>query len=151
MESVNENRDIYRYQAVEKHIMAMIGTGALGLGDKLPSLRILGINMGVSISTVNQAYIELERKGVIESRPRSGFFVRQESKRLPRTETSPTPMEEPRPVTRSGLIQTVLESVGRSDIVPLGVVAPGANLLPLKELARITASVVKADPWRAAG
>jgi len=151
MDNIPAGQDTYRYQAVEKNIMTMIDSGALGLGDKLPSLRSLSTNLGVSISTVNQAYIELERKGVIESRPRSGFFVRQESRRLPRTETSPTPMDEPRPVTRSGLIQTVLESVGRPDIVPLGVVAPGPNILPLKEMARITASVVKDDPWRAMG
>jgi len=151
MEARHARPDIYRYQAVEKHIMTMIGSGALGLDDKLPSLRSLSANLRVSISTVNQAYIELEHKGVIESRPRSGFFVRQESRRLPRTETSPTPMNEPRPVTRSGLIQTVLESVGRADIVPLGVVAPGASLLPLKEMARIMGSVVKNDPWRAMG
>ncbi|MGL1864022.1 MAG: PLP-dependent aminotransferase family protein [Pseudodesulfovibrio sp.] len=151
MQTATAGHETYRYQAVEKHIMTMIETGALGLDDKLPSLRKLGINLGVSISTVNQAYVELERKGVIEARPRSGFFVRQRSTRLPRTETSPTPMDEPRPVTRSGLIQTVLESVGRDDIVPLGVVAPGADLLPFKDLSKITASMVKNDPARAIG
>ncbi|MCJ2165077.1 winged helix-turn-helix domain-containing protein, partial [Pseudodesulfovibrio sp. S3-i] len=62
----------YRYQSVEKNIMALIASGALGLGDKLPSLRGFSNRLGVSVSTVNQAYLELERKGVIESRPRSG-------------------------------------------------------------------------------
>jgi DNA-binding transcriptional MocR family regulator len=143
------DQDTYRYQEVGRHIMAMIDAGAIGLGDRLPSLRTLSANLGVSISTVNQAYVELERKGVVESRPRSGFFVRQRSARLPRTESAPEPMIAPRPVTRSGLIQTVLESVGRADSVPLGVIAPGARLLPLKELARITAAVVRDDPARA--
>jgi DNA-binding transcriptional MocR family regulator len=144
-------RETYRYQEVERHIMDMVGAGAIGLGDRLPSLRTLSGNLGVSISTVNQAYMELERKGVIESRPRSGFFVRQPSARLPRTQSAPSPMDAPRPVTRSGLIQTVLESVGRADAAPLGVVAPGAHLLPVKELARITAAVVRDDPVRAMG
>ena len=151
MKFIHENRDTYRYQAVEKHIMTMIGSDVLGLGDKLPSLRSLSTNLSVSISTINQAYTELERKGIIESRPRSGFFVRHESIRLPRTKTPPTPMDEPRPVTRSGLIQTVLESVGRTDIVPLGVVAPGPSLLPLREMARIMSQVVKDNPWREIG
>lgn len=141
----------YRYQTVEKHIMTLIGSGAIGLGDKLPSLRGLSTNLGMSISTINQAYLELERKGVIESRPRSGFFVRQESRRLPRTHAAPTPMDKPRPVTRIGLIQTVLESVGMIGTVALDVVAPAANLLPLKELARITAAMVKDEPARAMG
>ena len=143
--------DGYRYQLVEKNVMKLIGTGALGLGDKLPSLRSLSTRLGVSVSTVNQAYLELERKGVIESRPRSGFFVRQESRRLPRTETAPTPMDRPRAVTRIGLIQTVLESVGAGDWVALDVVAPGPSLLPLKELGRITATMVREEPQRAMG
>ncbi|NDV19576.1 aminotransferase class I/II-fold pyridoxal phosphate-dependent enzyme [Pseudodesulfovibrio sp. JC047] len=139
----------YRYQAVEKHILSMIDSGALGLQDKLPSLRALSSKTGVSISTVNQAYLELERKGFIESRPRSGFFVCRESARLPRTEKKSTPMDSPRPVTRSGLIQTVLESVGKEGTVPLAVVAPGRELLPLKELGRITASIIRNEPGRA--
>lgn len=141
----------YRYQAVEKHIMDMIDSGALHLGDKLPSLRKLSTNFGVSVSTVNQAYVELERKGVIEARPRSGFFVHQRSARLPRTETVTTTMDGPRPVTRSGLIQTVLESVGRTDIVELGVIAPAPELLPVKELGKITAAVIRDNPQRALG
>ncbi|MBG0791359.1 MAG: PLP-dependent aminotransferase family protein [Desulfovibrionaceae bacterium] len=141
----------YRYQAVERHILSMIDAGALSLGDRLPSLRSLSNSMGVSITTVNQAYIELERKGVVESRPRSGFFLRRKSTRLPRTETAPTPMERPRAVTRLGLIQTVLESVGSADWTALDVVAPGPELLPLRELGKITASVVRDDPARAMG
>ncbi len=45
-------------------------------------------------------------------------------------------MKEPRPVTRSGLIQSHLEAVGREDDVPLAVIAPGPELLPLRDLAR---------------
>ena len=141
--------EAYRYRTVEKNVMAMIDAGALGLGEKLPSLRSLSAKLGVSVSTVNQAYLELERKGIIESRPRSGFFVRRESKRLPRTETAPTPMAQPRPVTRIGLIQTVLESVGAAHRVALDVIAPGPQRLPLRELGRITAAMVRDEPERA--
>lgn len=143
--------ETYRYRTVERNVMGMIDAGALGLGDRLPSLRSLSTKLGVSVSTVNQAYLELERKGVIESRPRSGFFVRRESRRLPRTETTPTPMQQPRPVTRIGLIQTVLESVGAADRVALDVIAPGPQRMPLRELGRITAAMIRAEPERAMG
>ncbi|WP_272700372.1 aminotransferase-like domain-containing protein [Desulfovibrio sp. Fe33] len=143
--------ETYRYRTVEKNVMAMIDAGALGLGDKLPSLRGLSAKLGVSVSTVNQAYLELERQGVIEARARSGFFVRRTAKRLPRTETAPAPMERPRPVTRIGLIQTVLESVGAADRIALDVIAPSPQRLPLRELGRITAAMVRAEPERAMG
>jgi DNA-binding transcriptional MocR family regulator len=153
MQDTGTEREAYRYQEVARQVLSMVDAGALGLGDRLPSLRTLSANLGVSISTVNQAYVELERTGVIESRPRSGFFVRQRAARLPRTGSAGegAPQDGPRPVTRGGLIQTVLESVGRADTVPLGVIAPGAGLLPLKELSRITAAVVRDDPGRAMG
>ncbi len=73
MPALTSDRETFRYRSVEKHITQMIQTGALGLGDRLPSLRKLSTNLGMSISTINQAYLELERKGIIESRPRSGF------------------------------------------------------------------------------
>ncbi|XXJ20435.1 PLP-dependent aminotransferase family protein [Desulfovibrio caledoniensis] len=141
--------ETYRYQTVERNVMTMIDAGALALGDKLPSLRSLSAKLGVSVSTVNQAYLELERKGVIEARPRSGFFVRRKARRLPRTETSPAPLTQPRPVTRIGLIQSVLESVGAADRVALDVIAPGPQRMPLRELGRIMASMVRAEPERA--
>jgi len=141
----------YRYQAVEKRIMDLVESGGLALGDRLPSLRRMSRDLGLSISTVHQAYVELEHKGVVESRPRSGFFVRRRATRLPRTETPPAPMSEPRPVTRIGLIQTVLESVGREDAVPLAVIAPGEELLPLAEMSKITAAAVRDNPRRAMG
>lgn len=149
MSSINDAT--FRYQQVEEHINGLIENGWLKLGDKLPSLRKLSTNLGVSISTVNQAYLELERKGLIESRPRSGFFVSRTTTRLPRTEGRTMVMDTPRPVTRSGLIQTVLESVGRADAVPLGVIAPGPELLPLKDLSTITARVVRDNPQQALG
>jgi len=149
MPALTSDRETFRYRSVEKHITQMIQTGALGLGDRLPSLRKLSTNLGMSISTINQAYLELERKGIIESRPRSGFFVRRNSTRLPRTEKSPSSMKEPRPVTRSGLIQSHLEAVGREDDVPLAVIAPGPELLPLRELGKITAGIIRDDPARA--
>ncbi|MEF2230281.1 MAG: PLP-dependent aminotransferase family protein [Pseudodesulfovibrio sp.] len=141
----------FRYQAVEKQIMDMVESGALALGRRLPSLRKMSRDLGLSIATVHQAYVSLEHKGVVESRPRSGFFVCRRATRLPRTETPPAPMLAPRPVTRIGLIQTVLESVGGADAVPLAVIAPGEDLLPLAELAKIAAAVVRDDPRRAMG
>lgn len=142
-------QETFRYQAVEKHITDMIEIGAIRMGDKLPSLRSLSTNLGMSISTINQAYLELERKGIIESRPRSGFYARRTATRLPCTEKSPAKMHSPRPVTRSGLIQSHLESVGRADAVPLAVIAPGNDLLPLKELGKITANLIRDNPEKA--
>ena len=61
---------IFRYVAVEKHILKLLESGELAVGDKAPSLRVLGGRLGVSVSTVSQAYLELEKQGILEARPK---------------------------------------------------------------------------------
>lgn len=56
-------KEDFRYREVEKHISTLIDGKALLPGEKLPSLRSLSRQLSVSISTVSQAYLELEKKG----------------------------------------------------------------------------------------
>ena len=82
----------FRYQLVQQLITSQIDAGALLPGDRLPSLRELHEKLGVSVTTVMRAYEELELSGHIETRPRSGHFVRarlMSSVPLPR-ESRPT-------------------------------------------------------------
>lgn len=44
-------------------------------GDRLPSVRALSLEHGVSLSTVQQAYRHLEDRGLATPRPKSGYFV----------------------------------------------------------------------------
>jgi DNA-binding transcriptional MocR family regulator len=138
----------FLYQAVERQIMEMIESGALLRGQKLPSLRAMRVRTGLSLSTVNQAYLELETKGVIESRPRSGFFVRRSFRTLETPQARPAD-SAPRAVSRGQLIQTVLEAVGSPRLAPLGVICPTEELLPTKALARILSRVLRERPEQA--
>jgi DNA-binding transcriptional MocR family regulator len=61
----------------------MIAEEVLLIGDKLPSVRILSEENGISMGTAFQAYYHLEAKGLIESRPKSGYYVRFNHKRFP--------------------------------------------------------------------
>lgn len=141
----------FLYQAVERRIMEMIESGALARGQKLPSLRAMRTRTGLSLSTVNQAYLELEAKGVIESRPRSGFFVRRSFRTMETPQARPAD-SAPRAVNRGQLIQTVLEAlVGSPQLAPLGVICPTIELLPAKTLGRILARVLRERPEQAMG
>src|SRR5499433_1805918 len=64
------------YLRVARQIEGQIRKGALRVGDKVPSIRGLQRQQGVSVSTVLQAYFWLENQGWIEPRPQSGFYVR---------------------------------------------------------------------------
>ncbi len=139
-------RTEFRYREVEQHIMALVDGQAIKPGDKLPSLRALSRQLQVSISTVSQAYLELEKKQLIQSRERSGFYLSVGSQRLPSPASRPRPALVPTVSKRSDLIQTVLEALGNRDLLPFGVVCPAEELLPAGTLARISASILRTNP-----
>ncbi len=60
---------------IQRLLIGLIKSGALNVGDKLPSLREMADDEGVSISTALEAYNDLVAHGVVESRPRNGYFI----------------------------------------------------------------------------
>src|SRR5688572_19181224 len=77
-----KNND-HLYLQVAEGLEKMIGEDVLKIGDKLPSVRVLSNEYGISMGTAFQAYYHLEGKGLIESRPKSGYYVRFSQKRFP--------------------------------------------------------------------
>ena len=64
-----------RYQHLANLLAERIEQGLYRHGEKLPSVRSLSQEHGVSISTVQQAYQTLEQRQLITPQPRSGYFV----------------------------------------------------------------------------
>ena len=67
MLAIQKDESTYLYRQVIDLISDNIDSGTLRSGDRLPSLRKMSQSAGVSIPTVRQAYIELERQRRIES------------------------------------------------------------------------------------
>ena len=68
-----------RYQHLANLLAERIEQGLYRHGEKLPSVRNLSQEHGVSISTVQQAYQMLEQRQLITPQPRSGYFVAPKS------------------------------------------------------------------------
>jgi len=73
----------FLYRNVSGKIAGLIERGVLRPGERVPSVRRLGAQEGVSVSTILQAYTLLESRGYIEARPQSGFYVRSRRESLP--------------------------------------------------------------------
>jgi len=56
-------------------LRALIATGRLGAGERLPSFRRLADWAGVNVNTVRAVYTGLEREGLVVSRQGQGTFV----------------------------------------------------------------------------
>src|SRR5262249_13590466 len=60
----------FLYELLADELGQAIDRGALRAGDRLPSVRRLAEERSVSVSTVLEAYLQLENAGLIEVRPK---------------------------------------------------------------------------------
>ena len=67
------------FQQIVDQIHFAINTGNLEPGAKLPSIRTLASDHGVAANTVAKAFRQLEFRGVIEAKDRSGYLVKAAS------------------------------------------------------------------------
>ena len=65
------------YAQLERAIRVAIATGRLNVGDKLPTVRQLAVDLKINANTVAKVYGELERSGVLETQRGVGTFIRQ--------------------------------------------------------------------------
>lgn len=72
---LDSDSDIPMYRQLYDSIKDAIGSGGLRVGEKLPSIRKIAEELGVSRTTVEQAYQQLCVEGYLSSRPQSGYFV----------------------------------------------------------------------------
>ena len=122
MQPVDRECEAFLYRQVIDLIVDSIDDGTLRPGDRLPSLRRLSQRTGVSIPTVRQAYVELERQQRVTSRPRSGYFVRGLSAN--EIVRPATPGTKPVCVSCRKLIDRVYDGINRPELVPLGIANP---------------------------
>jgi len=125
----------YHYIKIANKLEKKIVAGEYLAGEKLPSLRKLRELTGRSISTVYQAYEELENRGLVEVREKSGFFVRPLLDDL-----LPLPNPGARPVKSHKVAINVLSSLiqrslNNPDLIPFGEATVAQSLLPGKQMA----------------
>jgi GntR family transcriptional regulator len=63
------------YAQLCEQLMSAVARGSLRRGEQLPSVRDVAATLGINPNTVNRAYSELERDGVVETRRGRGTFV----------------------------------------------------------------------------
>ena len=89
MFAVNTDDPTPIYAQLDRSIRAAIAQGRLAVGDRLPTVRQLAVDLRVNANTVAKVYAELERSGVLATQRGVGTFVL----------TSPTPPPHPKAAT----------------------------------------------------
>ncbi len=127
----------YRYVQLIDQIEAQIGSGHYRPGEKLPSIRRLHHQTGYSISTVYRAYIELENRGLVEARIKSGYYVRSSPHTVLATPTYRRHRPRPKKVALKTLAREIVRAMGDPRMIQLGGTLTAPSLLPTKSLCRI--------------
>ncbi|MFY0653364.1 MAG: GntR family transcriptional regulator [Cyclobacteriaceae bacterium] len=72
---INDNSSLPKYKQVVKSIVDNIESGKITYGQKLPSINQLSFDYYLSRDTVEKAYRDLKRQGIIESVKGKGFYI----------------------------------------------------------------------------
>ena len=75
MFQIDANHPTPLYAQLERSIRFAIATGKLSIGDQLPTVRQLAVELRINANTVARVYAALERGSVVETRRGVGAFV----------------------------------------------------------------------------
>lgn len=137
----------HKYIEVADQIQTLIDNGVLRVGDKLLSVRALSKEQGISVSTAFQAYYHLERKGLIEARPQSGYYVRFTPRHYPEMPEACPPPEDAVEVSMDDVIHSVYEKLVTPDLVNFSLAVPAINLLPTAKLKKSVMHAINHSPY----
>jgi DNA-binding transcriptional MocR family regulator len=129
------------YLQVAGGLEKMIADDVLKIGDKLPSVRMLSEEYGISMGTAFQAYYHLEGKGLIEARPKSGYYVRFNHKRFPEIPNQAQLETSSHEVSVKEMISSIYGDIAAENVINFALAVPDISLLPA---AKLNKSVVHA-------
>jgi DNA-binding transcriptional MocR family regulator len=132
----------FLYEHLADELNQAIDRGALRAGDRLPSVRRLAQERSVSVSTVLEAYLQLENAGLIEVRPKSGHFVRRRAA-LTAEPRMPRVCQRPSRVTVTDAYTKILEAMRDPELVPFGCATIDPSYLPMAQLNRLVAQMTR--------
>lgn len=137
-----------RYEVLANTMAAEIRSGSVAVGSRMPSLRQIIAQHGVSQSTVFRAYYLLEEWGLIRAQERSGYYVAPGANVVAPPAPRAAALAQSSKVDISDLVFSVLDAAKHPSIVPLGSAFPSPELFPLPRLAKSLAQAARLiSPW----
>ena len=131
------------YMEIAEQLATLIDKRVLRSGDRLPSVRQATSSHHVNPGTILRAYRELETRGLIESRPRSGYYVRPTAPRAVPEPGRTIPPSRSTMVVTDELIVELVHSMRRPHIVTFGIDILNPELLPNEDINSAAARVAR--------
>lgn len=139
------------YLQVADKIAQLIEKDVLKIGEKLPSVRTLSKAQGISLSTAFQAYYHLEAKGLVESRPKSGYYVRFCANKLAEIPETSLPVKKATEVTVHEMIADVFQHITNEHILKFSIATPPDSILPAAKISKAMVHAMRNTPANGIG
>jgi GntR family transcriptional regulator len=68
------------YEQIVEQLEFFVLNGILKEGEQIPSVRSLSVELSINPNTIQKAYFELDKRGIIQSVPGRGCFVTESAK-----------------------------------------------------------------------
>ena len=138
-----QSRDLFRYEQVASQVKQLIKKGTYRPGDRIPSVRQMSQQQGVSISSVLQAYLQLESRGVDRSASAIGI-LRLPARRLASPGTrNLLARSRPQPCQPARSGDDGDARFLNPNLAQLGAAMPNLELLPTERMNRIMAGLAR--------
>lgn len=134
-----------KFEVLADELAARIAAGVYVPGEKIPSVRRLQRQHGVSMSTVVEACRLLESRHLVASRPRSGFYVCRPERAPTDIPHAPRSPLTPRRVDAPLSLRLNL-GIGSPQRPTLGAAVQGPELMALPALNRLISQVLRLHP-----
>jgi len=133
----------FLYNQLSKEIGNAIRQGVYGINERMPSLRRITQLYKVSLATAIQSYRILEDEGLIEARPRSGYFVKSRQIQYHAEPETTRPSSRPTSISVGQLALSLISETQSEKLIKFGAAVPGEAFLPVKALSRCLAGVAR--------
>lgn len=135
------------YHQLADQLRELIRCGALPVGARLPTVRQMAQEYGLTRLTVHSAYMELQSEGLIEGSVGRGTFV-ADRLLIPTGLSAGTAIRVPPPPVwlSQGVMEDMMRMHGDKDLIAFAAVAPAPETYPTAEFNKsLRASLDKAD------
>lgn len=133
------------YVQVADAVAGQIAEGVYPAGGRIPSVRRLREQHGVSMTTAVEACRLLESRGLVRSRPRSGYYVERVARSERLDPGAPAPSMRARRVDAALSLKMNL-GIGNPQRPTLGAAVQGPELMAIPTLNRLLSQALRTQP-----
>jgi DNA-binding transcriptional MocR family regulator len=138
--------DDFLYAQIVSRIEKQIKQKLLKTGDRLLSVRALSLEQGISISTSYKAYVELENMGMIEARPKSGYYVKFSPAKVNHVPATKPPIQKIAQASVTDMIAMVYQNMDSDSVLRLSRSSPPISMIPMAKLNKSMMEAIRKSP-----